>query len=103
VTFDTGTAIALVLAIGTVITALWGARQQAASALSSTSTAAKQWREPLEKEIAELRMLINEQNRRIDDQDDELRELRWGVQILIRQLVEANMIPQWQPRDGSGD
>jgi len=98
--FDASTIIAIVLAMATVIGALYGARQQAASALSSTSEAAKKWREPLEAEIAELKRESRKLAQRIDAQDDELRELRWGVTLLIRQLVDAGMVPIWTPREG---
>jgi hypothetical protein len=82
--------IALVVAIGGVITAIATRRKTAAEASEVITDSAMKLLEPLNKRIAAL-------EKQTEHQEKEIQALRRGVTKLIQQLRENHIDPVWIP------
>ena len=78
-------------------------RKDVAGSVETTASTLRKWAEPLEAKIIALEARWDAQRKISDDQADELRELRFGVNRLIEQIRTAGLVPIWQPREPGDD
>jgi len=93
----------LAVTIMTIFSAYVLYRKDMASSVETTASTLRRWAEPLEAKILSLELKLDMQAKIIDDQGDELRDLRFGINRLIEQIRAAGLVPIWQPREREDD
>lgn len=108
---DTGTAIALLVAIGGLLTAYFNRKLIRADATEKIANAATQLIEPYVEQVESLQAAVRVLRNQLDEErrsrqrleaalaveSEQRQELQRGVGILTKQLEAAGLTPGWYP------